>query len=76
MIIAGNNTGSTFGELSSFLSALNKKENRAQLFQRDRPAVDVQVLARHLEMQLPKNLPPVVFRRLGKHTQLTFQFGN
>jgi hypothetical protein len=65
---------STFSELASFLTVLNKREIMQQLGSQKRTSFET--LAMHLEMQLPKNPQPAIFRRLGKHTQLTLQFGN
>jgi len=31
-------------------------------------------LMRHLEQELPVEAPPVIFRRLGRHTQLCIHF--
>jgi hypothetical protein len=67
-------TGSTLGELANFLSVFNKKENRMS-FPGNRQ-VNVNVLAAHLERQLPQKTEPAIFRRLGRHTQLVLQFGN
>ena len=64
--------GSTFQELANFLTALNGKKNNDQPLLRN--GASPQLLAMHLEKMLPKTPQPIIFRRLGKHRQLTLNF--
>jgi|GEM_PF-2195812 len=66
-----NNT-STLQEWASFFNALNGNKNQdAPLLKKTTSA---QRIVMHLEKQLPKAQQPAIFRRLGKHTQLTLHF--
>ena len=66
-----NNT-STLQEWASFLNVLNGNKNQdAPLLKKTNSP---QRIVMHLERQLPKSQQPAIFRRLGKHTQLTLHF--
>jgi hypothetical protein len=62
---------STMQEWSSFLSVLKGTKTQEPLLKKNSSA---QRIIMHLEKQLPKPAAPAIFRRLGKHTQLTLHF--
>lgn len=72
MNIAMNNQVTGYRELSQFLQVLGaKKQGSEPLLKRaSRP----DLLVQHLEKELPVTPAPVIFRRLGKHTQLCLHF--
>jgi hypothetical protein len=63
---------STFKELTSFLAELNgsRFSGRPVL----RKSLEPKLIVSHLERQLPKEEVPTIFRRLGRHRQLSFAF--
>ena len=63
---------STFQELTNFFSILKSVHSQEQPFLRNAQSADALVM--HLEKQLPKMPPPIIFRRLGKHRQLALHF--
>ena len=65
---------STMGELAEFLMVMGSNAVKRERFSLEAGRADA--LAQHLERQLPKEQPPAIFRRLGRHTQLVLQFGN
>ena len=63
---------STFQQWSDFLNVLNGPKQEGQpLLGRSNSLSSIPVT---LEKQLPVEQEPVVFRRLGKHTQLILNF--
>lgn len=70
--MAMNNQVAGYRELSQFLQVLGgKKQGSEPLLKRARRP---DLIVQHLEKELPVAPAPVIFRRLGRHTQLCLQF--